>query len=112
MFINLGAISSYLKHLDNPMSDYANFRYVMPSGHELMSQMKTVLKILMEYGADELAPGYGFSSPKSKQVLFLGYDTHICMDFILEVKFYLLLLLLLLLLKFKNILGISSYSCS
>lgn len=89
---DLGAIACCLKLIDRAdpdpsksKSEFANFRFVMPSGHEMMSEMKVVLKLIREYGYDKLAPGYGFSSPKQIDILFGGYDTYVCLDFIQEV---------------------------
>jgi hypothetical protein len=88
---DLGAIMVMFKRIENEdkreekSSNYENFRFVFPTGHEAMSCMKAILKLMMEMGYEHLGPGYGFWSPKQTVILFAGYDFRICTDFILEV---------------------------
>ena len=88
MCADLGAIECCLHLLDDNRTSqkFGNLRYVLASGHEMMSEMKAVLKLMREYGYDDVfAAGYGFGSDKQKHILFRGYDFHICMEFILDV---------------------------
>ena len=85
---DLGAIECCLHLLDDNRAaqKFGNLRYVLASGHEMMSEMKAVLKVVREYGYDEVfAAGYGFGSDKQKNILFRGYDFHICMEFLLDI---------------------------
>lgn len=82
---DLGACKTLFDKFEDKDEKFSAFRYVMPTGHQYMSNMKVVLKLMLELGYDVLGKGYGFWSPKQIVILFAGFDTHVCIDFILEV---------------------------
>ena len=80
---DLGAI--YFDLLYDKSNNLDKIRFRFPIGHEEMCLMYAILKLLLEHGYDVYAVIYGFSSPRQIDILFDGFDTHKCNEFILQI---------------------------
>ncbi|KAJ1425019.1 hypothetical protein B484DRAFT_432222 [Ochromonadaceae sp. CCMP2298] len=67
-------------------SRFGNLRYVLSGGHEAMAYQKVVLKLLMDAGYDLLASVFNFKSLNAVRCLFVGFDNHICNDFVDQIS--------------------------
>jgi hypothetical protein len=83
---DLGMLSHVFPELyqNKNTSKYAAFRPLLSHGHYTIMVMKVVMKILNHNGFDKFAYHFGFKNPAQMAILFNGFSTHICGNFILN----------------------------